>query len=832
MNKIAGITLFCLLSLCTAIAGASERDEARSIASVLDGQFGRPGSPVVTGPIVVEGDHAVAGWTQGEMGGRALLRRQDGRWTVVACGGNAFREAANLEQAGVPTTSAQRIAERLAVEEGSLPAARLEMLGRFGPAIAHAGDDGARAATPMPPVVVTETPLKYSAPATTTGTKSDTPVLLTPQSIQVVPRAVLNDQKVLTLTDAIRNVAGTGSDFGFNGSAQPLLMLRGFQTESMTAQGSMSGMSTYYLDGVKVKGVPVNMANVDSVEVVKGPASVLYGRAEPGGLVNVVPRALSATPSFAVEETVGQYSLSRTLVEAGGALNDSNTLLGRANASYDTSRSNRDFVENRLGAFSGALAWIPKEDTRVAITLDHDAQKYRNDFGIPADGDRPANLPRSRQFNDAPELSRVDSDTVKLDAGTRFSPEWALRVRAVSMRAKTKEVDVWPYRVDLGAGPTPADTCSDTNPLLTLCRYYYYVRPDGRVKLDQGTIDLEGDLTLGGLQHKMLFELERYRTSKTGDLYFAQINSVDVNNPVFGQTPTLAQTMAAPIPTLDFQNWTSFVAQDQVAFGGGWHGVLAVRYDRTEALFTMDTTLPSNRQNFVSPRVGIVWEFAPQQTVYAQYQDAVAANNGRAQDGTELAAERARQIELGWKSTALDGRLSTTVAIYDLVKRNRADYTLFPIVTTTGEARSRGLEIDMMGEVTQQLAIIASYSYLDAVVTEDAQFKGTRLADTARNSASLWGRWMFDEQWAAGAGVFSQGQREGDQGNTFQLPGYARFDAMVSYAFRAGPAKGSVQFNLKNVFDKVYYSGSHQFVKDWIQPGPPRTASLTLRLDY
>ncbi|HTP72479.1 MAG TPA: TonB-dependent siderophore receptor, partial [Burkholderiaceae bacterium] len=681
-------------------------------------------------------------------------------------------------------------------------------------------------------VEVTGASPPYDAPPTTIGTKTDTPILLTPQSIQVVPRAVLNEQKALTLTDAVRNVAGTGTDFGFNGSAQPLLMLRGFQMQSMTAMGSMSGGSVYYINGVKSLGVPINMANVDSVEVVKGPASVLYGRAEPGGLINVVPRALSTTTSFGFEQTLGQYGLSRTLVEGGGALNDANTLLGRANLSYDTADSNRDFVENRLGAFSGSLGWVPNHDTRVALTFDHNAQKYRNDFGIPADGNRPADLPRSRQFNDAPELSSFDSDTVTLDAQTALSSDWTMKARVVSLRAKTKEVDVWPYRVDLGMGPTPADTCADTTPLQTLCRYYYYVRPDGRVTLDQATVDLLGNVTLAGLPHKLLFEVDHYETRKTGPVYFAQINSVDVHNPVFGNAPRLDQTGAMPMEVQDFQRWTSVVVQDQVAFGGGWHGVLALRYDRTAAIYSMDPTLAPNEQNFTTPRVGAVWEFAPQQTLYAQYQDAVAANNGRNADGTPLAAERAKQIELGWKQAALDGRFNTTVAVYQLVKRNRADYSLFPVVNTTGEARSRGMEIDALGEVTRQLAVMASYAYLDAVVTEDALYKGTKLANAARHSGSLWGRWMFDAQWAAGAGLFFQSQREGDQANTFQLPGYGRVDAMVSYAFRTAAGKASLQFNLKNVFDKLYYSGSHQFVKDWIQPGPPRTASVTLRLDY
>lgn len=688
---------------------------------------------------------------------------------------------------------------------------------------AHAQSDPA---TPPQRVEITGNAESYQPPPTAAATKTDTPVLLTPQSLQVVPRAVLNEQKALTLTDAIRNVAGVSTDFGFNGSAQPLLILRGFQTSSMTASGNMSGMSSYYINGVKVTGVPLNMANVDAVEVVKGPASVLYGRSEPGGLVNVVPRALTATPRLGFEQTVGQYGLSRTVLEGGGALNGDKTLLGRASLSYDQNKSNRDFVQNRLAAFNGTLAWVPDADTRVALTVDHNAQKYRNDFGIPADGNRPADLPRSRQYNDAPELSTFTSDSVLLDAQTRLSPNWTLKGRMVSMRAKTHEVDVWPYRENYFLG---TETCDNSAGLTSLCRYYFYVRPQGRVHLNQATVDLVGNVQLGGLQHKLLAEIDHYGTKKTGDVYFTQITSVDVFRPVLGSAPPLDTSF--PLPVDDHNRWTSLTLQDQIAFGGGWHGVFALRHDRTDALYSLTPGTPSNKKSFTTPRVGVVWEFLPNQTLYAQYQDSVAANNGRAPDGTALEAERARQVEVGWKQSALGGRLNTTVALFELVKRNRADFSLYPIVTTVGEARSRGLEVDAIGQVSAQLALIGSYTYLDAKVTQDPAYQGLRLPNTARNAASLWGRWMFDEQWAAGAGVFAQGQRQGDNANTFQMPGYGRVDAMVSYAFKVGGGKGSVQFNLKNVFDRVYYTGSHPLVKDWIQPGAPRTASVTLRLD-
>jgi iron complex outermembrane receptor protein len=661
----------------------------------------------------------------------------------------------------------------------------------------------------------------YAPPPTSTPTKTDTPLLLVPQSVQVVPRAVLNEQKALTLSDAVRNVAGSGQDFGFNGSTQPLLMLRGFQTVSMTAPSSMSGSAGYYLSGVKMQGVPLNMANAQAVEVIKGPATVLHGRAEPGGMINVVPRALPLTNEFGFEQTLGQYGTTRTLVEGGGALNAERTLLGRASISYNAADSARDFVTDRVGAGSGTLGWRPDADTEVKLTLDRIDQRYRNDYGIPALGNRPGDFPIERQYNDAPELSRIRTTSALLEWNQRLSSAWQLKARAVSVRGRTREVDVTPYRVNLTTGDDCLATANE------LCRYYFFVRPDGRYRLDQATVDLIGNVEFAGLRHTLLFGADAYRSRKSGTTYFQQLASVDVDNPQLGNTPPLDTATAIASEIEDRSRWVSVYAQDQVAFGNGWHGVIALRHDRTRAGYG-DPAAPLNEVSFTTPRVGVVWEFAPGQTVYAQGQRALSANNGLGLD-----PEISTQFEAGYKQVALDGKLHTTVAAYQLTKRNRADYSLFPLIQTVGVARSRGLEVDVLGQITPRLATIASYAYTDAKVTSDPQFQGTRLANVARHSGSLWLRWMVDGQWAIGGGVFAQGQREGDQANSFQLPGYARVDAMLSYAFAApGNGKGSLQLNVNNLFDKRFFTGSHQFVQDWTKPGDPRTALVTLRLDY
>lgn len=675
----------------------------------------------------------------------------------------------------------------------------------------------------------------YRAPETSTGNRTATPSLQSPQSVQVVARAVIEDQNALNLAEALRNVSGVQFDFGFNGAAMPLTILRGFPSASMTAMGAMSGGSTYYVDGSKVTGVPINMANVLQVEVVKGPSSVLYGRAEPGGLVNVVSKPIGNVSALSLEQTVGQYGLSRTVIEASGALNDDRTLRGRVAGSYYTSDSIRDFVQDKLGAFTASLAWVPDTRTTVTATLDYSDQRYRTDYGVPALGNRPADLPWERQFNDSPTLSSSKTTSLKLDGTHQLNEAWQVKAKLLSLISDTAEMDIAPYRVDLGAGATAADSCPGTgNPL---CRYYFNVRPDGQYRLDQFNVDLIGKLEAGGVKHTLLLGFDTYNGRKSGTMYFQQTSAADIYNPALGNTPPLNLAMAMPMELEDRNRWTSVYLQDQVALANGVFLTAALRYDRTSAIYAAPGTAP-NKASFTTPRLGAVWQFAPNQSVYGQYQDAVSANNGRdTLTGAALAAERAKQFEIGHKIELFDGKLNSTIAVYELTKRNRGgsipvDVPPFSNIITVGEARSRGLEWDVSGQIAKQLALIASYAYTATEVLVDPSYQGKQLANVARHAGSLWARYTLNSQWSAGAGVFAQGQRQGDIGNSFQLPGYARIDAMAAYRFGLAGTQASLQFNLDNVFDRKTYTGSHQYAQDWIKLGAPRTAKATLRLDY
>jgi len=656
-------------------------------------------------------------------------------------------------------------------------------------------------------------------------TKTDSQVLLVPQAVQTVPEAVLLDQNALTLSDATRNVAGVAQDFGFNGGAQTALIFRGFTDLSMTARGSMTAAASYYQDGSRVEGVPLNMADVQQVDVVKGPDSVLFGRAQPGGLVNVVSRPI--LPQFAVdlEETASQLGATRSTASISGRINKSGSLLLRASGTWFADKTGRAFVRDRLGSGGLTLIWHATPRTQLGLSLNYQHQAWRNDYGVPSLGGRPLNLPYySSQFNDSPVLSTTQPRSARLTLDQELARNWRLNVNFLSLISNSYEADITPYGINLATG---ADCLGSGYE----CLAYYYNAPHRKYRLVHGSADFTGKFRTGAVQQSVLVGLDGYAAGRTGAQYYEDLAPVNVYNPIFTPEPPLDPSVASPLYTTDETRWVGLYAQDTITLPYRLTLVAGVRADWTSAIYAPPGSRP-NVQSFVKPRVGLIWQLSSGQAVYAQYQLALDANNGRDPVTLQaLAAETSNQFEFGYKVRARGGAITATVAAYQLVKDNIASFAFYPTITTVGQQRSRGVEVDVRGRLTRRLSGIASYAYSDGVVTKDPLYGGERLPEAPRNSGSLWLRQSLGESWDAGAGIFAVGLRNGDYGHDFELPGYARLDAMLSHRFQIGAWHNTIQVNVLNLTNKLYYTGSFPIALDWIQLGRQRTYQITLRLN-
>ncbi len=314
----------------------------------------------------------------------------------------------------------------------------------------------------------------------------------------------------------------------------------------------------------------------------------------------------------------------------------------------------------------------------------------------------------------------------------------------------------------------------------------------------------------------------------------------------------------SPSFSLSGDEWVGIYFQDQITLWDKLHLLGGGRYDwagRRSSFSTIsfadaEANEDTRTDRKFSPRVGLLYQLWSWLSLYGNYVESLGSNNGRDSTGRALDPQLATQYEVGAKTEFFDGRLNATLAFYHLTKENlpAADLSTpdpFDSVTI-GEARSRGVEFDVSGQITDRLSVIGSYSYIDAKITRDPQQddagnplpgnQGHKLPGAPRHSGSLWAKYaLIPERLDVGAGVFAAGQRQGDFANTFQLPGYVRLDAYAAYHWKIGPTRLTAQVNINNLLDKEYFLSANEFngnSRAAIFPGEPLTVLGSLRLEF
>ncbi|MCC7136752.1 MAG: TonB-dependent receptor [Nitrosomonas sp.] len=681
----------------------------------------------------------------------------------------------------------------------------------------------------------------YTRSNATTATKTNTPIMETPVSVQVVPRAVMDDQQVISVADALRNVSGVqlGSYTFYDG-----FNIRGFD----------NGQSTYR-NGIRQSFITnLETANLDRIEVLKGPAAILFGRIEPGGLVNLVTKRPLDTPYYSVQQQFGSYDLYRTTVDATGPILGNRSLLYRINLAYKDNNSFRDFVSVKHFFIAPSLTWRPNH--RFEANIDFEYQKDTwvedgSDGGIPAIGRRPASIPISRYLGDAHYNrafpNKQDRILVGLDWTYRFNENWQLKNRFQYLNTDYYQRILWVE----GLQPDNA----------TLDRNIWHTQFD---RVSYGTnLDLTGQFKTGLLYHKVLagFDLYRYNSSPLpGAAYFGTspgapaIPSINIFNPQYNfDYRTFLSTAQEPNTGKEFNHWYGVYFQDQITLWDKLHILGGGRYDWTHYgnNWNDPTGFEKDRAGYFSPRVGILYQPLQWLSVYGNFVNSLGLNNsGRSASGP-LPPETATQFEAGIKTAFFDQRLISTFSFFHITKQNVAavdpNNPLFS--KAIGEARSQGFEMDITGQITNNINIIATYAYIDAEITKDlgtadndsdqsvginSGNSGNRLASVPRHSGSIWANYNFTDEnlrgLRIGTGVFVRGLREGDNANTFQLPGYARWDASIGYEFRYNGFRITPQFNVYNILDKEYFDNSS--FRGNIRPGIPFTVLGSIRLEY
>lgn len=638
------------------------------------------------------------------------------------------------------------------------------------------------------------------------ATKSDTEVRLIPQAINVLPEEILQEQQIDELPEVIRNVSGA----------------------------TMAGNNSYGVRGVVISnsdgnfrknGVEMFTAgqflnpNVERVEVLKGPFSVLYGRLDAGGIINFVTKKPLLDSRQSVDLRSGELGYGEARIDSTGPLNAAKTLLYRMNAAYETRDSYRDEVAARTTFVAPVVTAFFGESTQWVNELEYRADRSTSDPGFAApvaSFDSLDRQPIDRFLGEAGAEIEHKQRSFQSTLESQLSGRWMVRVSASAV-----DHDRDPRQVLLGS-----------------------LRPDGRTinrsanfrQTDYqsrfGEALAIGDLTTGPLRHQLTVGASYQRTEQEDLARSGSIAPVDIFAPVSTGLP-------AELPlTTNFRmnvDLSGAFVQDQIQIGERLHLQLGLRYteiDQDDLNRLLGTSRPYKAEE-LTPQGGVVFLPRPWLSLYASYSESFKPSQNVDLPGGRVASPQyGEQTEVGAKADLLNGRLSTTFALFRLNRTNQLSFIRDPntgLFSTFqgGLHRSEGAELDVIGRIGG-LRVIASYAWMDAVVVDDpAYLPGRRLGAAPEHSGSLWATYWFRNGLGLGGGVFYQDQFKSFTSSDIFLPSFVTADATVSYRFAD---RWTAQVIVKNLLDERYYlSGAGSNIA---LPAPPRTAQAGFRFDF
>lgn len=650
--------------------------------------------------------------------------------------------------------------------------------------------------------------IPYKPTRTTLGTKTDTELRDIPQTVNVVDRQLLEDRGIVKINKAIETVPGIQGLTDYGGMANGAdFNIRGFRS------------TTTYRDGYRDFGFvsPRDISVFERIEVLKGPASVLYGTNDPGGMVNYVTKRPKFEEERSLTLTYGSYQAKRGVLDMTGSLNEADTAAYRLIATLDDRESHRDYVNSDTQLLAPSLLFKLGESTELTLMAEFIWQNYLFERGFYPEEEF-LGLPRDRFLED-PDLNFAESKSSRFTAELKhaFNDQWSGRAAFSLLRPKYEKLNLYPDGL-----------AADRS---TLNQSLDYSNEETRDVAAQ--LELVGNFEALGVSHQLLTGVEYYESEfRYTFAPFGLATSIDIHDPVYGQ-------LAIPPGFLDqvgFGNHygadtKAIYVQDQITFSEQWKATVGLRYDSSK-LFNDDlvddtASLSEQTERKVSPRIGFVYQPRYRTSIFAGYSTSFSPQVFiRKQNGGLVKPEVGKQVEIGWREEWLNSRLASTVSVYEIHKENVSTTDpanpLFQI--QVGEQRSRGIEFELQGEVAPGLTGTWGASVIDAEVTKDNVIpEGSRLENYAKFSSSLWLKYQPTPLgWFVGGGVFYTGRRDMPI-NDLEFPPQTVVDALVGY----NASKWEAQLNLNNLTDEETYVASYLFI-----PGAGRNADLTVRFYF
>jgi catecholate siderophore receptor len=692
----------------------------------------------------------------------------------------------------------------------------------------------------------------YATTVQTTGSRVPIRVLDLPQSTYTVTQQLLQDRGVDSLKEALEGVPAVQPTLGEG------------RRDSFSIRGFNSGTDQYF-DGVRDDAQYYrDLSNTEQLDVVEGPAAVLYGRGSSGGLVNRVtkkPEMEGLEGSVAV--TGGSYGERRLESDTSDSWLH-NTLGGRLTGAGEFSGNQRHYYYMNRYAFAPTLRWRVSDRTDMYAQVQHLRDERLPDRGIAAINGPQGVVPIGNYYgyilgytpNASHDFSHEGATDETFDLRHDFENSWHLHEIFRHSGNTVSWSTIYLSELNSGgttiAGPSSTHARKAGQALLTLSD----AAPAAGDPAENPVIS-RGQYNANQFQRNIFDQLEAYRSGRFAGIghtlllggeygrqtidrlqFFGTAPDTTLYNPVPDLPPTPGTS-----PTTDGRFWgqtAAFYVQDLMQLAPRWKLMAGARFDNFKQ--NLDQRLPGKPDlgrvdNKWSPRVGLLYQPRTWSTLYLSYSrnfDPSGESLNLAANNAELAPERTQNYEGGAKFSSFGDKLITTAAVYDLNRNNiKTPNPADPSqLLLTGEQRTLGASLSFQGSVTQRWMVYGGYAYQDAVVVKSnasfngVSFQGKRPTDIPLHSGSIWSTYRFANGWGAGGGVYFNTDSFAFTDNLVELPGYARLDATVFYHRRHTEIDG----HLFNVANARYYDSSHSDLE--IFPGAPISGTVTARYRF
>ncbi|WP_047624509.1 TonB-dependent siderophore receptor [Enterobacter sp. ZOR0014] len=683
---------------------------------------------------------------------------------------------------------------------------------------ANTAKDGETLTVIADPTAVAEATNGYQPLNTSTATLTTMPMLDIPQVVNTVSDKVLEDQHATTLDEALYNVSNVVQTNTLGGT-QDAFVRRGF---GANRDGSIM------TNGLRTVLPRSFNAATERVEVLKGPASTLYGILDPGGLINVVTKRPEKTFGGAISATSSSFGGGTGQVDVTGPI-DGTRLAYRLTGEYQDEDYWRNFGNERSTFIAPSLTWFG-DDATVTVLYSHRDYKTPFDRGTIFDLNtkQPVNVDRNTRFDEPFNITDGQSDLAQLNAEYRLNSQWTAKfdysysqdkysdnqARVMAYDAKTGNLT---RRVDATQGSTQ--------------------------RMHSTRADLQGNVDIAGFYNEILtgVSYENYDLLRTDMMRCKNVKGFNIYHPVYGKLDKCTTVSAADSDQTLKQESYSAYAQDALYLTDKWIAVAGMRYQYYTQYagkgrpFNVNT---DSRDEQWTPKLGLVYKLTPSVSLFANYSQTFMPQSSIASYIGDLPPETSNAYEVGAKFDLFDG-VTANIALFDIHKRNVL-YTESiggeTIAKTAGRVRSQGVEVDLAGSLTENTNIIASYGYTDAKVLEDPDYAGKPLPNVPRHTGSLFLTYDIHNAFAGntltlGGGGHGVSRRSATNGADYYLPGYFVADAFAAYKMKL-QYPVTLQVNVKNLFDKTYYTSSIATNNLGNQIGDPREVQFTVKMEF